>query len=265
MINTVKKMVLNRAVFSKRPYDSGALTVLGTLFHRFPEAGDYELFVSRDGETVHRTQVQVVAGNAPAQANLDLASLGSLAEGCHCEADKPLVLLAGGVVSFYASQGVSAYSVEVSKSDDKNKRKVTLLDSSGFLPEGDLYAVTLVHAGVYRVTATAGKTKVEGEIRVGAPGGEKYRTERPALVQLGKEGFNSKSVQIQAGQTVVFQLNQPARIVVQLVKPEGPPIKDKVRQKHTINRARPTADKPAAPGKERDKSSDKGKGKRSSK
>lgn len=261
MVTTLKKMVLNRAVFSKRPFDSGALTVLATLFHRFSEAGDYEVFVSRDGQTVHRTRIQVVGENAPTQLNLEMSSLGNLVEGCNCEADKDLVLKTGGVVSFYASQGVSAYSVSVEKSDDKNKRKVTLLDSSSLIPEGDLYAVTLVHAGVYRVTATAGKARAEGEVRVAAPKGEKYRPDQPVLVAFGKEGFSPKSAQIMAGQTVVFHLTQAARIQVEMAKPEQPTVKDKVRPTYTINKYQPKADKPTGTTKERDK----GKGKRSAK
>ncbi|MEZ4668671.1 MAG: hypothetical protein R3E39_12235 [Anaerolineae bacterium] len=261
MEKTLKKMVLNRAVFSKRPFDSGALTVLGTLFHRFPEVGDYEVFVSRDGQNVHRTRVQVVSDNAPSQLNFEMSSASNLAEGCGCGSDNTLTLKAGGVVSFYASQGVGAYSVSVSQSDDRNKRKVTHLDSTGYLPAGDLFAVTLVHAGTYSVTATAGKARFVGEIRVGAPGGEKYRPDRPTVVELGKDGFTPKSAQIMAGQSVVFNLTQAARIQVELAKPERPGGSDKVRQTYTINRRRPVVEKPASPTKERDDSGDKGRGK----
>ena len=54
-----KSVVLNRAIFSQRSFDSAALTVLTSLFHRFPEAGDYDLFVRRGEQVVHLSLIHI--------------------------------------------------------------------------------------------------------------------------------------------------------------------------------------------------------------
>jgi hypothetical protein len=54
-----KNVVLNRPVFAQQVFDSRSLTVLTTLFHRFPEAGDYDLTIWRDERMVHRAHVRV--------------------------------------------------------------------------------------------------------------------------------------------------------------------------------------------------------------
>lgn len=60
-----KNVVLNRPVFTQQAFDSRALTVLTTLFHRFPEAGDYNLTIWRDERMIHRAHVRGGVEGAP--------------------------------------------------------------------------------------------------------------------------------------------------------------------------------------------------------
>jgi hypothetical protein len=228
-----KRVLLNRAVFAQRPYDSGALTVLTTLLHRFTEPGDYDVAVRSPGQRDRRLRLRVVTDSAPAQINIDLAALGQSAgePGC-CPGEADYKLQTNGVVGFYASQGVAAYSVQVKRSDMREKKLI--LDSASQIPAGDLFAVTLVRPGAYKVADTLGG-KHEAVIQVVAPPVPKpesgprppelssrarlrYRPDQPTTVTFDKNGFSSKEVKIYSGQTAVFFCQAPARLRVELAK-----------------------------------------------
>ncbi|MDQ5824866.1 MAG: hypothetical protein M3441_11780 [Chloroflexota bacterium] len=210
------KAVLNRAVFTQKALDSGALTVLATLFHRFPERGNYDLFVQRRQEVIHRSNIRVVAENAPNQINVDLASLAESGADRDCPPEEGYTLAVGGVMGFYASQGTGQYSVRIEEITSREKR--TLLDSNEAVPEGGLFAVTLVRPGTYRVANA--DARGEGEIRVRLPKEEKFRVDQPTLVECGRDGFKPKRLDMFAGQSVVFNCTTRCRIRVELTKPE---------------------------------------------
>jgi hypothetical protein len=230
---TEKNVVLNRAVFAQRSFDSGALTVLTTLFHHFPEAGDYDLFVQRGEQVVQRAHVHVVAENAPHQLNVDLARLGESEKGCGCDAQAGYTVVAGGVIGFYVSQGVGQYNVTITQSAGGEKR--ALLNSSEATPEGDLFAVTLVQPGAYRATVAEGQGACE--ILVDLPPGQKYRVDQVTLVEVGKDGvFNPATVKLRAGQTVVFQCSAQVRIRVELQTAEATTAIARQRQRYTLRK-----------------------------
>ncbi|GBD09473.1 hypothetical protein HRbin22_01727 [Candidatus Thermoflexus japonica] len=202
-----KNVVLNRPVFAQRAFDSRALTVLTALFHRFPEAGDYDLKIWQDERMIHRAHVRVSAEGTPAQLHLDLAALGEMAES--------YLLAAGGVIGFYVSRGIGRYRVEIAQLT--RREKVVRLDNSQVIPEGDLFAVTLVRPGIYRVLQVEGRG--EGEIHVRLPGKERYRPDQVTRVTVGKEGvMEPRVVEILAGQSVVFWCTIPASLRVEWVK-----------------------------------------------
>lgn len=154
---------LNRAVFANRPLDSRALTVLASLFHRFTEPGDYEVFVHRDGPLARRLTVRVGAEGGAFQHNLDLAAADAAGPDRACGAD--YVLNTGGVLGFFVSSGSASYTVRVSQLGAREKR--TWLESDAAIPAGDLFAVTLVRPGLYR--AYDELNRAEAAIRVEMP------------------------------------------------------------------------------------------------
>lgn len=212
-----KNVFLNRAIFTQEAFDSGALSVLTTLFHRFPEAGDYEVFIWRGGQLRRRLHVSVGADYRDLQLNLDLTAAGEEETRCGCEAESCYTLAEGGVLGFYVSQGTSRYAVKIIQTIDEKKEKRVWLDSQEVIPEGDLFAVTLFRPGVYSVRNT--ETKSESRIRVSMPKGKGYRADQPTLLQISKDGlFRRRLSRIQAGQSVVFQCNAPARIQIDLIE-----------------------------------------------
>ena len=254
MENRTKKAALNRAVFVQRPYQSSGLTVLTTLFHCFREPGAYEVFIQRDGRVIHRQKVKAGVDKGLQQHNIDMAVIGAQEKGCCPEDEAGIELASSGVLGFYASTGTSSYTVVIQRLDEKEKRVV--LDSAGAVPEGDLFAVTLVHPGIYRVTDELNRAEATVEVQLPEPPPAKgkpqrkaaskekpYRPDQPSLVQAGKGGFDPKKVRLYSGQTLVVHCQNAARLRVELTKPDKEAMKAEPGKHRTLGRP------PAAPAK----------------
>lgn len=196
-------VVLNHALVSRRPLDSGAFAVRATLLHVFGEAGDHDVLILRDGRLRERFSVTVQPGGAPTQVNIDLA--GPLADGYSVRA--------GGVVGFYAAQGRERYAVVVKRAAPGQTQ--TVLDSRERLPVNDLFAVILVHPGTYRARNLLNRTELRAAVRMPRRG-EAYDPAQPTLILAGEQGFEPEAAQILAGQSLVLLARTPARFVVEL-------------------------------------------------
>ncbi len=235
MKKAAQKVALNRPVFTQHTFDSSKLTVLTTLLHRFPEAGDYELFLRRRERIVHRARVHVTAEDAPYQIDVDLAMLGRPGMPSQHAAPTGYTVAVNGVMAFYVSQGTEQYSVTIKQLDRKEKR--TLLESRRAVPETDLFAVTLTLPGVYTASSSIGRG--QGEIPVALPKDKGYRPDQATLIEVNRRGtFNPRRVQIFAGQTVVLRGAVPARFRIELVKPGEPDRRPIERPPHTLRKPR---------------------------
>lgn len=231
-----KSVLLNRAIFSVRPYESRALTVLTTLFHHFSEAGNYELFVRRGGAVIYRAAVLVGEKSAQQQINLDLATLQQeRPRDCCDHEDGPRYTLGvNSVMGFYVSQGTGAYSVEIARTEHKERR---VLDSAAHIPAGDLFAVTLVRPGVYR--ALDEESGAEAQIRVAHPDPKRYRQGEVTLITLSGKDFKPKRAEIVSGHSVLFRCEAPARIRVELVDAAETGTRPKPGTRFTVRRPSP--------------------------
>jgi hypothetical protein len=209
------QVLLNRSLFTRRTLQATALTTLTTLIHRFPAPGSYELFVRRDGSLIHRAPVQVVDGGV-FQININMA--GAF--------DERYVIAPGGALGFFAGSGSAAYAVMVERVTGKDRSVV--LESSTGIPAGDLFAVTLVRAGRYRVVDPV--NKIDGIVTVDTPQvttlfersrkgepapKERYRPDQPTLVTIGRGEMKPREVRILAGQSVVFECAVAANLRVE--------------------------------------------------
>ncbi len=228
-----KQAVLNRAAFTTRSFRSGGLGVLTTLFHRFAEAGEYDVYISEIGLAERHVRVQVLEAQGPFQYNLDLTTLGG-DPGC-CEDEDNYQLHAGGVMGFYASEGTSVYGIVVKHNGPKEKR--VLLDSQKLIPAGDLFAVTLVQPGVYAVTDALNKTEMLVEVQMpqpraslpgtarsgprkppSEPGESGYSPRQAQVIGVRKDGFSARRAQLSSGQTVLFACEVDTHLIVDLQK-----------------------------------------------
>jgi hypothetical protein len=174
----------------------------------------------------------VEEGNAPSQIDIDLSEFSRSAaprQESACPEEQVILLNTQGVIAFYASQGIERYTVSVNQ--DLREKKLTLLDSQKALPEGDVFAVTLVRPGAYRVEDVARKGEKQlqrgdttihpavGQIQVSPPPRENYRADQITLVERTREGFKPREVSIYSGQSVAFLCRVPAQIRVEPVQP----------------------------------------------
>jgi hypothetical protein len=252
-----RRPILNRAVFVNRPLDSGAITVLATLIHRFTEAGDYDLFIRRGEQTIARSSVQAVgplpgtavgdarpksaAAGGANQFNIDMATFGQSAVDCPQPA---LTLATGGMLGFYVSGGTGQYSVTLTRI--LGDKKVMVLDSTTGVPEGDFFAVTLVRPGVYSITNRLADAQARIDVSLPQPGS--YRPREGTLVQAVRGRFEPAEMKLFSGQSLVFQCQTAAHFVVELIEP-SPAIGDRTatrdgeRPRYTV-RKRPRPQNP---------------------
>lgn len=217
---------VNHQLFTQTSVDTGALTMLGTIVHRFPEPGEY-LGVAERGSEARSFHVRVDADSPAMQVNVDLASLGPVPPGspnCGCKHGEgrphpTFVVNPAGYVVFHVSGGAGGYRVRVGRLE---KPKALLFDSTR-LDGDDLFAVTLIRPGTYSVRNTI--TKASGEIVVAYPkaGRRPYRPPAPVEIECTEKTLRPSRIRLKAAQGQVYRFGTPSRIGIELVKPDDGP------------------------------------------
>lgn len=208
------RRMLNKGVLSTGSFDSGALGPLAALFHRVERPGDYELAVVCGERVLQRVHVRVTEAGFPRQVDCDLARAdrGSPAERREGPLPDEIAAGPGAVLAFFVSGGRKRYSVRLREGGSCNGVR---LDSARTTAGGDVFTVTPAREG--KLVATDGGVG-RMEIVVQAPD-PKAMGRPPAMVRLGGSGFDTKAVEISAGQSIAFACESPAHLRV--VPPEG--------------------------------------------
>lgn len=221
-----RRVFVNHHLFTQTDVDSGSLTMLGTVIHRFPEPGEYLGVAERGGET-RSFRLTVDATSPSQQTNIDLASLEPGAESgsdCGCKPgdaapDRAFVVNPAGYVVFHVSRGSGGYVVRVGRVD---KQDEAVFDSVR-LDGDDLFAVTLIRPGTYAVRNPI--SGAHGEIAVAYPkaGKQAYRPSEPVTIECTDKGFRPAKIKLQAAQGQVYRFGTPSRIQIELVAPDDGP------------------------------------------
>jgi hypothetical protein len=222
------RTTFDQNLFTQIGLDSGSLTMLASVVHTFPEAGEYRGAVHL-GEKVESVFYITADKNSPvAQVNVDLASLTAPAAqgtGCCCpetkDAQNHFVVNPKGYAVFHVTAGAGGYYVHLRKAAEDPKQKIF---DSRKLEEGDIYSAVILRPGRYSVTDTLGKTAA-GELTVHYPsvGKTAYRPPAPVRVEVGEKGFEPRKIEVHPGQGIVFQFKRTSRIKIELVKPDDGP------------------------------------------
>ncbi|HZC44427.1 MAG TPA: hypothetical protein VE195_09645 [Acidobacteriaceae bacterium] len=236
-------MTFDQNLFTQVGLDSGALTMLGGVTHRFLEAGQYRGGVYRGGESVGKFYINVDQNSAVAQANIDLATFDTSlpapttttpGTSCGCQgegakAETAFEVNPKGYAVFHVSAGAGGYAVRVSKAAEDPKQQ-NQFDSRELKGE-DIFSAIILRPGTYSAS-NALNAKAKGKITVGYPkiGKTPYRPPSPAKITSSEGGFEPGNVELQPGQAVLFQATAPSRIKVELVKADDGP---SGRPKHT--------------------------------
>jgi hypothetical protein len=230
------KLTFDQNLFTQIGLDSGSLTMLGGVTHRFLEPGKYRGVVYRGSESFANFYINVDKNSPVAQANIDLASFESspstpatntTGTSCSCEgssskADTEFELNPKGYAVFHVSAGAGGYAVRVGKAADDPKQQ-NQFDSRELKGE-DIFSAVILRPGTYSASNTLGG-KTKGKIVVGYPkiGKTAYRPPSPAKVVCSERGFEPGSVELQPGQAVLFHTAAPSRITLELSKADDGP------------------------------------------
>ncbi len=220
-----RRVTVNHHLFTQTGVDSGSLTMLGAVIHRFPEVGEYLGVAEREGKT-RSFRLTVDEASAAMQVNVDLATLKpALARDSECKCGdgeaEPIhryVVSPAGYVLFHVSRGPGGYAVRVGRLVEQDE---PVFDSAK-LEGDDLFAVTLIRPGTYSVRNLI--TSASGEIVVPYPeGGRAHRPSEPVEIECTENAIRPARIRIQAAQGQVYRFRTPSRIAIELMAPDDGP------------------------------------------
>lgn len=221
-----KRALVNRHLLTQTSVDSGSLTVLGVVIHRFREPGEYIGVVERGAEA-RSFRLRVDESSPLMQANVDLATLGgghSHSDDCGCKdttagADPTFIVNPAGYVVFHVSRGPGGYAIRVGRLENP---EAASFDSTQ-LEGDDLFAVTLIRPGRYSVRNVAGEAR--GEIVVAYPktGEQPHRPDEPVEIVCNDKAFRPARIRIQAAQGQLYRFRTRSRVAIELVEPDDGP------------------------------------------
>ncbi len=214
--------MINRYIFSQVNLDSGALTVLASVVHKFSEPGEYSGEIRRGEMEVGQFKILVGQTATPQlSVKIDLKSLDLPVSQplknkiCDCFAINP-----EGFVSFFVSTGAGGYFVEIQKSG-KECGGAKVFDNRE-LKQEDMFVATVLRPGLYRVINAT--TKAEAELTVAYPEiGKTPRSSQAIHLECNEKAIFPTSIFVNPGQGLVFRFKVPSRIKIELVKPEDRP------------------------------------------
>jgi hypothetical protein len=234
------KLTFDKNLFTQIGLDSGSLTMLGGVTHRFLEPGQYRGAAYRGKENLGSFYINVDKNSPVAQANIDLttfesnpaapaisgapaANTGSTSCGCQEStlAETKFELNPKGYAVFHVSAGAGGFSVLVAKAVEDPKEQ-NQFDSRELKGE-DIFSAVILRPGTYSVTNALAKGK--GEVTVSYPkvGKKPYRPPNPVKVECSARGFEPKNVELQPGQAILFYCKVPSRIKLELLKADDGP------------------------------------------
>jgi hypothetical protein len=206
--------VLSTAAFRVAEFDSGELTVLAHVIHRFERARGYRGSIIVD-DAVTGTFSLVVSDHAAEQVNIDLGGVDDPRApyvGPPGVAElTPFRLRTGGYAVFYVSGSPARHAAVLAT--DVNAQ-APAFDTRRLGP-GDLFVVTPLRPGAYVLANTENNTR--GEVVIDARGAE--LAPAPALeVTCGDAGFEPAQLSAGAGRAQVYHCEVPARVTLTPVR-----------------------------------------------
>jgi hypothetical protein len=222
-------MPLNRALIEQTTFDSAMPTGTAVVVHRFEQAGQYDVSITRGGEVIDQLQLNVpeqgASGQGEAQATEPAQPGGAISVDLRSivfnpAADRLLAVPAGGYVAFTGPAGPGSLGATVAR---VGAAAGDLEFDSQRMRAGDLFAVTPIRPGRY--TASNTTTGASLEIRVTYPevGPAPFRPPGPASVECTADGFSADTVTLAPAQGVIFRISTETRIQIELAEPDDGP------------------------------------------
>ena len=222
-----RQPLVNRELFTQVGADSGALTMLAAIAHRFGEPGDYLGVVMREDVEVGSFRLRSDESSPARQVDIDLAAFGpgpaQPDPDCDCQAEDPhrtFVVHPSGYAVFHVSRGPGGFRVRVGR--PRQEEAEPEFDSACLEGE-DMFMLTMIRPGTYSMQNSL--TGARGEIVVPYPEPAKGPYRPPAPVEIGssEKAFRPTRAKVQPAQGVVWRFKSPGRIELDLVKPQDSP------------------------------------------
>ena len=193
---------IDTSLFLQWQFDSASIGPLSYVAHQWDREGVYCGQVVQGKIDVASFRLRVCSSAELHEVQIDLAKVAGLSTPPH------LSVVPGGWSVFFASQKES-FHVRV-----RGKRRADFFDSRK-LGRGDAFSVTLVRTGEYAVRSETGKRR-RGLIEVVPPRKTKspYRVPNAKVFSFASSGLSPKTYRAKLGQSVVFQLDGPQRVLV---------------------------------------------------
>jgi hypothetical protein len=230
---------INRSIFEQINFDSGLPAGLAMVVHRFEQPGEYEVSFVRDDQVTDRVPLMVIGETGdeksfeegpqhgrgtetpPVQVTIELGEARrDLLEPPLGELEQPYLVRAGGYTAFTAARKEDSSIIVVQRKEDSGKG-----DSfdSRRLSDGDIFVTTMLRPGTYSLKNIL--NGAEGKIRVAYPvvGKERYRPPAPLSVECTAKGFYPAAIDLKPAQGIMFRVQTPARIQIELVEPDDGP------------------------------------------
>lgn len=222
------KIHIDPNLYTQTRLDSGALTMLGAVVHRFEESGQYRGTVRRDDDVEQVFYLSVDKESPVAAADIDLAHLArspsrpNEAEGIppKTQAEAPFSVNPRGYALFRVSGGKGGFSVILRRSDPDEKTPVF---NSTVLEDGAMFSARVLRPGTYSVKNTLGKTRANLVVAFPPKAFSGYRPPEPQRVEVTERGFQPERITLKPAQGLIFECRTPSRIVIELEKPDDGP------------------------------------------
>lgn len=220
------KVHIDPNLFAQTGLDSGALTMLGAVVHRFEEPGEYRGTVKL-GDAVERVFYLTVDKESPvAAADIDLAHLaGSRSKQTavdeYCSTEEPWFSVnPRGYALFRVSEGKGGFSVTLRRADPDEGTPVF---NSIVLADGAIFSARVLRPGTYSVTNAVGRTRAQLVVAYPPKPFSGYRPPEPLRVEVAESGFEPEKIALKPAQGLIFECQTPSRIVIELVEPDDGP------------------------------------------
>jgi hypothetical protein len=227
-VNTTNQL---QALLARTDLDSAGLTLLSVIAHHCGTVGSMAGEVTQNGVAVAGFQLVVEESGAPNQADIDLAALSGGSAGstgssdCCCGSGSGSApgtvfrVVKGGYAVFYVASGPAAYAVRLSAPQPKSHG----FDSAK-LGAGDLFTISPLRPGRYRVTNRETGQHAEVQVLYPDPSGKRARGAlEPERVRVSEHGFEKARIVVRGAQGIVFAIETSARIVLELKEPDDGP------------------------------------------
>ncbi|HKZ85838.1 MAG TPA: hypothetical protein VJ793_19545 [Anaerolineae bacterium] len=198
----------NRYILTQASWDSGRLTPLASVMHRFQEPGQYQGIVLHGTETVGLFDLVVDEKSPEAQVNIDLEAVYQRRY-AQTGGGNPFVVNPRQPTAFYVARGRGGYAVVVYRSDAG--RRAAEFDSRE-LKDGDVFTLTPIRRGIYSAT---NKGAAKGEIQVQKRKGRSIPTQ-PVIIECTEKGFKPEKAKAEFSQPLFYVIKTPSRITIQL-------------------------------------------------